>query len=151
MHVIKGAIVKIYGIPTGKTTRSVHFSENGTWQGSITVCHESLTKPTQEQKQEMERLCNQLIKDNIDITIQSNIDRSQAEKEFGNQMYDAFPVPSSIKSLNILQIKDWNINCCPKQHLAKTGELIAMKIGKCKFNNKQKSLTVYFTVGQKAA
>lgn len=148
---IKGAIAKIYNIPTGKTTRSVHFSEPDSWQGSITVCHESLTKPTEEQKKEMQRLCNKIISDNVDISIKKNIPRKQAENDYGDAMYDHFPVPDHVQSLNILQIKDWNINCCPKQHVDKTGEIIAMKIGKCKFNNKQKSLTVYFTVGQQAA
>ena len=66
-------------------------------------------------------------------------------------MYDFYPVPKEVKVLNVLEIKGWNINCTNKEMCATTGQLVALKVGKTKFNGKKKQLTVYFTVGEGAS
>ncbi|ETO23756.1 hypothetical protein RFI_13424 [Reticulomyxa filosa] len=146
LHVIKGAIVKVYNIPTGGTTQTVHFSDEP-WVGAITVAHDSVTKPDDNTKKKIEDYCNELIRKNVEITIHKDLDRQDAEKKFGPEIYDAYPVPAKVTRLNVLEIAQWNVNCCPKVHCQRTGELIGLKIGKIKFNNKKNSVNIYFKVG----
>eukprot|EP01084_Bolivina_argentea_P002946 5514_1 len=152
LHVIKGAIVKVLDIPTAKTTMSVHFS-NKPWIGSITIgnCQNNkLYSLTENIKKEIQQKANEIIDKNVKCVIYKDLNRKDAEKQFGDEMYDFYPVPDHIQTLNVLEIKDWNINCTNKDLCNNTGELIALKIGKCKYNGSKKQLTVYFTVGPNA-
>jgi len=79
--------------------------------------------------------------------IHKDLQRADAEKRFGDEMFDFYPVPSEVQILSVLEIAGWNINCSNKTLCKTTGELIALKVGKTKFNGKKKQLTIYFTVG----
>jgi len=35
----------------------------------------------------------------------------------GTFIYDKFPVPAEVTELSLVHIDDWNINCCPGEHL----------------------------------
>merc|ERR1719245_1916533 len=119
---------------------SVHFSDKP-WNGSITIgnCDDGKLYKIDEN-----------IKKNVDCIIHKDLKRKDAEKRFGDEMYDYYPVPAKVEILSVLEIKDWNINCSNKPLCSKTGELIGLKVGKTKFNGKKKQLTVYFTVGPDA-
>ena len=152
LHIIKGAMVKALEIPTARTTMSVHFSDTP-FTGSITVgnCAEGkLYKLDDAMKRVIEKYSNEIIAQNVPCTIHRDLKREDAEKQFGDEMYDYYPVPSKVKVINVLEIKGWNINCSNKTLCATTGELIALKVGKTKFNGNKKQLTVYFTVGHGA-
>mmetsp|Transcript_38024 Transcript_38024/g.60906 ORF Transcript_38024/g.60906 Transcript_38024/m.60906 type:complete len:296 (+) Transcript_38024:60-947(+) len=152
LHVIKGAIVKVLEIPTARTTMSVHFSDTP-YCGSITLgnCAEGkLYKIGDDIKQHIEEKANEIIQQNVECTIHRSLSRKEAEEKFGDEMYDFYPVPDSVQTVNVLEIKGVNINCSNKELCKSTGELIALKVGKTKFNGKKKQLTVYFTVGPDA-
>ena len=147
LHVMKGGIVKHYNIPTAYTTTTVHYSKD--WIGSITVEHENITKFDADDINSIETLCNNKISDNSDVIIHENLDRKDAEQQFGNDIYDKFIVPDHVKVINVLEIKNWNVNCSKMKQLSKTGELISLKIisKKSKFKKSKNALTVYFQVG----
>lgn len=152
LHVIKGAIVQVMDIPTARTTMSVHFSDKP-WCGSITVgnCDEGkLYKIDENIKRQIEEKANECIEQNIECTMHRDLKRAEAEKRFGDEMYDFYPVPSKVEILSVLEIKGWNINCSNKTLCKSTGELLGLKVGKTKFNGKKRQLTVYFTVGPDA-
>jgi len=152
LHIIKGAIVKVLEIPTARTTMSVHFSDRP-FTGSITIgnCADGkLYKLDDAMKEQIERYSNDIIGQNVPCLIHRDLKREDAEKRFGDEMYDYYPVPSKVTVLNVLEIKGWNINCSNKTLCKTTGEVVALKVGKCKFNKNKKELTVYFTVGDAA-
>ena len=152
LHIIKGAMVKALGIPTARTTMSVHFSDRP-FTGSITVgnCADGkLYKLDDAMKREIERYSNEVITQNVPCSIHRDLKREDAERRFGDEMYDFYPVPSTVEVLSVLEIRGWNVNCSNKTLCRSTGEVIALKVGKCKFNGNKKELTVYFTVGESA-
>lgn len=157
LHVIKGAIVRVMDIPTARTTMSVHFSDKP-WIGSITIgnCDDGkLYKIDDKIKKQIEDKANEIIDQNVECKIHKDLKRSDADKQFGDEMYDYYPVPAKVEILSVLEIRDkdgqkWNINCSNKTLCKSTGELIGLKIGKTKFNGKKKQLTIYFTVGPDA-
>jgi len=65
-------------------------------------------------------------------------------------IYDKFPVPEKIKDLTIIEIKDWNVNCCPSQHAKRTGELLGLFIQKTRRKTKDNTVEVQFIVGKPA-
>ncbi len=72
--------------------------------------------------------------------------RDVAEKQFGNKIYDKFPIPSHIKDLKIVVIDNWNWNCCIGQHFEKTGEIGTIKIIKTRFRNSRNELEISFDI-----
>jgi alanyl-tRNA synthetase len=137
LHVLKGAVQKVLG---AELTTSV-FAEGN--KGRLTV--EYGEKPTQEQMEEIEKLVNQIIEENLSIEM-FEMDREEAEKEFGTIIYDKFPVPSYVKRLTITRIKDWNINCCLGPHVKTTGEIGRIKILKWRVRQSRKELDISFVI-----
>jgi alanyl-tRNA synthetase len=137
LHVLKGAVQKVLG---AWLTTSV-FAEGN--KGRLTVEYEG--KPTKQQMEEIERLANQKIEENLAIEM-FEMDRGEAEKKFGAIIYDKFPVPSHVKRLTITKIKDWNINCCLGPHVRTTGEIGRIKILKWRARQSRKELEISFVV-----
>ncbi|MFH1331945.1 MAG: alanyl-tRNA editing protein [archaeon] len=137
MHVFKGAVQKVLGasITTGTFTEGDH--------GRLTV--EFDREPTEEEIKKVEEEANNKIKENVEIKI-LDMHRDEAEKEFGNKIYDKFPVPAHIKDLKIVVIEDWNWNCCIGQHYKTTGEIGTIKISKWRFRNTRNELEISFDV-----
>jgi len=135
--VVKGAVRKVLG---AKWTASVHVS------GS----HERLTvqfnrKPTDEELKEIERLANEKIRENAPVEVYT-LSQEEAEKRFGDEIYDLFPIPEHIKTLNILVIEGWNVNACNKEHTQTTGEIGSIKLGKPRFRQAKQLLELPFDV-----
>jgi len=149
LHVIKGAVVKVLKIPTARTTMGVHFSDQP-WRGAITIgnCADGkLCKIDANVKQQIEDTANECIRQNVACTIHEGLSRTEAESKFGHEMYDFYAVPDSVEKVNVLEIKDWNINCTNKMLCKSTAELMGLIVRKTKFNGKKKQLTIEFTVG----
>ena len=74
------------------------------------------------------------------------MDRDEAEKKFGDIIYDKFRVPEHIRKLKISQIKDWNLNCCACEHTNTTGEVGKITILKYRFRDSKQQLEISFLV-----
>ncbi|WP_457753723.1 alanyl-tRNA editing protein [Thermococcus sp.] len=139
LHVVKGAVVKVLG-EKAKWTASVYVSGN---HGRLTVKFDR--KPTQEEITEIERLANEKVKENAPIHVYE-LPREEAERRFGEDMYDLFPIPPEIKTLKVVVIEGWNVNACNKQHTKTTGEIGKIKIKKVRFRKSKELLEISFDI-----
>jgi len=137
LHILKGAVRKVLG---AKWTASVWVMGN---KGKLTVQFDR--KPTKEEIQTIEDLANKKIEENVEIKIHE-LPREEAEKRWGDEMYDLFPIPESVKVLKVLEIEDWNLNACKEQHTKTTGEVGKIKITKIKFRATKKLLEISFEI-----
>ncbi len=137
LHVLKGAVVKVLG---AKWTASVYVNGN---HGRLTVKYDR--KPTREEIEEIEKLANEKIKEDVPIKTYT-LPREDAEQRFGDEMYDLFPIPPDVKVLKVVVIDGWNINACNKEHTKTTGEIGKMKIKKTRFRKSKELLEISFDV-----
>jgi len=137
LHILKGAVVKVLG---AKWTASVYV--NGS-HGRLTVKYDR--KPTQEEIKRIEELANEKVRENVPIKVYT-LPREEAEKRFGEEMYDLFPIPPEVKTLSVVVIEDWNVNACNKEHTATTGEVGKIKIRKIRFRRAKELLEISFEV-----
>ena len=139
LHVLKGAVQKVLDTPL---TTSVYAEGN---KGRLTVEYEG--NPSEEQIRDIEALANQKISE--DVPIESvEMDRNEAERKFGNAMYDKFPVPAHVRRLTIAIIQGWNVNCCLGTHVKSTGEIGPLKITHHRARPARKELEISFEAGQ---
>ncbi|MCG3216722.1 MAG: alanine--tRNA ligase [Candidatus Heimdallarchaeota archaeon] len=73
-----------------------------------------------EELQKIEMLANQIVLENRSVT-KSNLDRDEAEKNYGFQIYQGGVVPGKI--LHIVSVTDWDIEACGGTHLDNTGDI----------------------------
>jgi len=139
LHVIKGAVVKVLG-KKAKWTASTHVNGN---RGVLAVKFNR--KPTPEEIAEIERLANEKVKENVPIEVYE-LPRDEAERRFGEEMYDLFPVPEDVKMLKVVLIGGWNVNACNKEHTKTTGEIGEIKIRKVRFRRSRELLEISFEV-----
>ncbi|MCY0859788.1 MAG: alanyl-tRNA editing protein [Sulfolobaceae archaeon] len=137
LHVLKGAVRKVLG---AKWTASVYVKEN---HGRLTVQFDR--KPTEQEMEQIFLLANQKVQDNVPIIIEE-LPREEAEKKYGDEMYDLFPVPKEVKVLSIVIIPDWNINACNKHHTRTTGEVGKILLDDWRFRNAKKLLEISFNI-----
>ncbi|AEC52162.1 alanyl-tRNA synthetase [Pyrococcus sp. NA2] len=139
LHIVKGAVVKVLG-EGAKWTASTYVKGN---KGVLIVKFNR--KPTEDEIREIERLANKKVEENVPIKIYE-LSREEAEKRFGEDMYDLFPVPEDVKILKVLVIDDWNVNACNKEHTKTTGEVGPIKIRKVRFRKSKELLEIHFEV-----
>jgi len=139
LHILKGAVRKVLG---AKWTASVFVTGN---KGRLTVQYDR--KPTPEELQKIEELANEKIKENAEIKIHV-LSRDEAEKRWGDEIYDLFPIPEHIKELSVLEIENWNLNACKEHHTKTTGEVGEIKLTKVRFRNAKKLLELSFIVNE---
>jgi len=137
LHVLKGAVVKVLG---AKWTVSVYVKG---FHGRLTVKCER--KPSQEEIKKIEKLSNEKIRENVPIKIYT-LPRDEAEKKFGMEIYDLFPIPEDVRILKVVVIKNWNVNACNKEHTQTTGEIGSIKIRKTRYRNSKQLLEISFDV-----
>ncbi|MBU2499291.1 MAG: alanyl-tRNA editing protein [Proteobacteria bacterium] len=137
LHVLKGAVEQVL---QARVTTRVHVESH---KGALTVEFEG--EPTQNQIEEIETLANDKIREDVPIETLS-MSREEAEERFGDRIYDKFPVPSHIRELTIVRIRDWNINCCIGEHCKSTGEIGKIRIIRAKPKEKTKELVFSFEV-----
>jgi len=148
LHVVKGALVKVLKTPltTGVTVSS-------RTKGRISVEYNEQNAPTKEQVDEIEKLMNQKIKQNVPIQV-FEIDRKEAEEKYKKNpvndtfIYDKWPVPESVTTLRLIYIEDWNINCSAGKVVPTTGELGSIKISRVNHRPQKKEVEFCFEIGE---
>ncbi|WP_297521729.1 alanyl-tRNA editing protein [Thermococcus sp.] len=139
LHVVKGAVVNVLG-DGAKWTASTYVKGN---RGVLTVKFDR--KPTPEEIAGIERLANEKVRGNVPIEVYE-LPRDEAEKRFGEDTYDLFPVPEEVMILKVVVIEDWNVNACNKEHTKTTGEIGEIKIRKVRFRRSRELLETSFDV-----
>lgn len=137
LHVVKGAVRKILG---AKWTASTYVKSG---HGRLTVQFDR--KPTEDELREIERLANLKVEENVPVKV-IEMDRDEAERVFGDEIYDLFPIPSHVRRLSIVVIENWNINACNKRHTRTTGEIGRIKLGKVRFRRSKRLLEISFDI-----
>jgi alanyl-tRNA synthetase len=137
LHVLKGAVQHVLN---AQWTAGV-WSEGV--KGRLTVQYDR--KPTPEELQHIEREANKKIRENIPVE-EYVVDRKEAEKRWGNAIYDLFPLPEDIRELNVVCIENWNVNACNKEHMKTTGEIGGIILRKVRFRKKKQQLEISFSV-----
>jgi len=137
LHVVKGAVRKVLG---AKWTASVYVSGN---HGRLTV--QFNRKPSEEEIREVERLANEKVCENVPVKVYV-LERGEAERRFGDEIYDLFPVPEHVRRLSVVVIEGWNINACNKRHTQTTGEIGFIRLEKPRFRQAKQLLEIPFNV-----
>lgn len=139
LHVVKGAVVKVLG-EEAKWTASTYVKGN---RGVLIV--KFSRKPTAEEVAEIERLANEKVEEDVPIEVYK-LPREEAEKRFGEDMYDLFPIPPDVRTLRVVVIEGWNVNACKEEHAGTTGEVGEIRIRKVRFRPNKELLEVSFEV-----
>lgn len=137
LHVVKGAAQKVLG-----TNLTTGVYVNGS-DGRLAV--QCTKKPADDEIKRVELEANNCIGENKEVKI-FEMERKDAEGKFGNEMYDAFPLPVHIIQLKMVQIADWNLNCCNKEHTKTTGDIGKIVIDSVRFRGNKQLLEISFKV-----
>jgi len=138
LHVLKGAARKVLGV---KWTAGV-YEEDG--KGRLTVQLDR--KPTDEEILLIESEANKKIQENQAVE-ELEMDRSEAESRWGDDIYDLFPLPAGLKRVKIVQIEGWNVNTCKSTHTKTTGEVGCITVLKARYRPARQQLEISFSVG----
>ncbi|MHA2298792.1 MAG: alanyl-tRNA editing protein [Candidatus Hodarchaeales archaeon] len=139
LHVLKGAARNVLG-NDAKWTARVNTTDTG---GKLTL--QFNRKPSKEEINDIEEQANDIIQKNIHI-LKHDVSQEEARKRFGDEHLDLFPIPKSIKTITVLEIPNWNINACNKQHTKTTGEIGSIKIRKIRFRIAKMRLELSFVI-----
>ncbi|TRO58835.1 alanyl-tRNA editing protein [Candidatus Bathyarchaeota archaeon] len=139
LHILKGAIVNVLG-PDAKWSTSAGIDGN---HGRIAV--EFNRKPTDEELALIQVRVDEKLAEDAEIEIH-NLSRKDAEKRWGDWIYDKFPLPESIQQLSVFHLPDWNVNACNKKHTKTTGEVGKIQITKTRYRNSKNVLEVSYDV-----
>ena len=144
LHILKGAVVKVLG-EEAMWTASTYVKGK---HGRLTVKYNR--KPSPEEIKAIEELANKKIEEGLRIEVKV-MPREEAEKTYGNIIYDLFPVPSEVKTLYITIVYDtdgsiWNINACNKEHTPSSKCIGRIKLGKPRFRKLKQLLELPFDI-----
>jgi alanyl-tRNA synthetase len=139
LHIVKGAIVKVLGEDAKWSTSAAVEGSHGR------IAVEYNRKPTEEEIAEIQGKVDEKIAEDTGIEIH-DMSRRDAEKRWGDWIYDKFPLPESIQQLSVFYLPDWNVNACNKKHTKTTGEVGSVKITKTRYRNNRQVLEVSFDV-----
>ncbi len=134
-HVLKGAVQNVLG---AKWTTSTFVSGR---HGRLVVQFERA--PTNDEVRRIEQAANGKVAEGAEM-LEFEMEKEEAEKHFGSQIYDLFPLPSAVTRLKLVRIPDWNINCCIERHVDNTTLVGGIKLGKHRFRNSRKELELEF-------
>ncbi len=135
LHVVKGAARRVLAT---KWTAGVYIEG---LHGRLTLKCDR--QPIETELQQIESLANEEI--DADIEIQElEMDRTEAESRWGDEIYDLFPIPAGITRLRILRIPDWNVNACKEPHTKRTGEILAIGLGNARYRSGKQLLELPF-------
>ncbi|MCG3109677.1 Alanyl-tRNA editing protein AlaX-S [Metallosphaera sp. J1] len=134
---VKGALQSVLNT---KITYSTYVKEN---HGRITVILER--KPTDQEMDNVFREANRIVNEGLPI-LREVVPRGEAERIYGNDIYDYFPVPPEVRELVIVKIPGWNINACAKDHTPTTREIGTIRQDYWRFRQSKRLLEVAFDV-----
>jgi alanyl-tRNA synthetase len=137
LHVVKGAVRKVLG---AKWTASTWVSKG---HGRITV--QLFNKPGESDMKEIFRLANEKIVEGVPVKMEV-LSREEAEKKYGDEIYDLFPIPAEVKELKIVIIEGWSINACNKPHTSTTAEIGEIEMCDWRFRRVKNLLEVSFNL-----
>ncbi len=135
LHVLKGAVQRVLGT---EWTASVFVSGE---RGRLTVQAER--KPTGEELRRIEEEANAVIREGAEV-LEFEMEREEAEKHFGDAIYDMFTVPKEVSLLRIVRIPEWNVNCCREKHVENTSEIGEIRLEGTRFRNNKQLLEISF-------
>jgi|SRR5437870_13057347 len=135
LHVLKGAVQRVLGT---EWTASVFVSGE---RGRLTV--QADRKPTGEELRRIEEEANAVIREGAEV-LEFEMEREEAEKHFGEAIYDVFPVPKEVSLLRIVRIPDWNVNCCREKHVENTSQVGEIQLQGVRFRNNKRLLEISF-------
>ena len=147
LHIVKGALQLVFGGPLDDEGSSLIWTTRVFQQdnrGSITV--ELKEKPTTEQLVAVEEAVIKVIQEDRPIRIHQ-LSREEASEQYGDAWKDRFEIPDSVKTLQIVEIKNWNVNACISPHVNSTGEVESIRIRKTRYRPNKGVLEVSFSVG----
>jgi len=144
LHVLKGAVVKVLG-KDAMWTASTYVSGK---HGRLTVKFNR--KPSNGEIKAIEELANKKIKEDLRVEVKI-MPRDEAERTYGNIIYDLFPVPEEVKELSIVIVYDsdgsiWNINACNKEHCETISCIGEISIKKVRFRKSKQLLEISFDI-----
>ena len=139
LHIVKGAIVNVLG-------------EDAKWSTSANVdgAHGRIAiefnrKPTDEEIQRIQEKIDEKIAEDVSIEIH-NMSRADAEKRWGDWIYDKFPLPESIQQLTVFYLPDWNVNACNKKHTETTAQIGTVKLTKTRYRNSKQVFEISYDI-----
>jgi len=135
LHVVKGAVQAVLG---AKWTASTFGSGR---HGRLTVQFDR--KPSVEEMTKVEEAANGKISEGVEV-LEFEMEKDEAENHFGKEIYDLFPVPTTVTRLKLVRILDWNVNCCVEAHLENTSQIGKVRLGNTRFRNSRRELELDF-------
>ncbi len=135
LHVVKGAARRVLGT---KWTAGVYVER---LHGRITLKCEK--QPTEAEMRQVEALANEKIAANAQIE-EFELPRVEAERRWGDEIYDLFPIPSAVTRLRILRIPEWNVNACKEPHVKMTGDIGVLRLEKPRFRAAKQLVEIPF-------
>eukprot|EP01068_Selenidium_serpulae_P010192 Selendium_serpulae@DN5403_c0_g1_i2.p1 len=139
LHVVKGGIVSVFGLPTARSTKNIKCDAKKT---TITV-GPLAAAPTDLQLEELQNYINAKIAEDANFEV-IKVSRSRAEDQFGDSVFDEFGVPRHVATLRLVRLKEWNINANAFPVVQSTGLIGDIAITAAKF--KEDKQLVEFTV-----
>ncbi len=112
-HIINGAARRTLGDHVWQAG-----AEKKVDKARLDITHYTLL--TKEQMREVERLANQVVKDDREVK-KEELPRVEAEKKYGFRIYQGGVIPFA--KLRIVNIVDWDIEACGGTHVDRTGEV----------------------------
>lgn len=137
LHVLKGAAAKVLG---ARWTAGVSVNGN---HGRLTLQYDQ--KPTSEEVARIEELANSKIGEDVPVEV-IDMERTEAEEQWGDAIYDLFPISPAITQLTILHIPDWNVNACNKQHTPTTAQIGRLTITKTRHRATKRLLEISYDI-----
>ena len=137
LHVLKGAVQRVLG---AKWTASVYVKGS---RGCLVVKYNR--KPSREEMERVEAEANGKIEEDAPIE-ELEMTREEAERRWGDAIYDLFPIPDGVERLKILHIEGWNVNACRERHTKTTGEIGRLRIRKFRYRPSRELLEISFEI-----
>lgn len=106
LHVLKGAVVSVLRISTGRTTTSVRQVASDT--GRILL--NSIGSFSDEQRFAIGKLVVQKVREDAPLRVWM-MARAEAEALYGDTMYDTCQVPASVTKVRHVNLERCNLNC----------------------------------------
>jgi alanyl-tRNA synthetase len=117
-HILLGALRRVLGDHVWQQG-----AQKGQERSRLDISH--FKRITPEQIREIERLCNQIVRENRPVRSMW-VDRVEAERRHGFVLYQGGVIPG--KRLRIVEIDGWDVQACAGTHCQSTGEVGFFKI-----------------------
>ncbi|MEM1835304.1 MAG: alanyl-tRNA editing protein [Sulfolobales archaeon] len=144
LHILKGAVVRVLGRDAMWTASTYVEGKHGR------LVVQFSRKPLDSELKAIEELANTKIAEDLKVEV-VRMPREEAERVYGEVIYDLFKVPETVRELYITIVYDtsgeiWNINACNKQHLPSAKLIGRIVLGKARFRQAKNLLELPFDI-----